>query len=103
MNVMKRSLKLLFLGPVVFIVSIYVAVVYGLSFLLFTTLTTVLQDVYGWSAEVCGLAYFSTGIGFIMGVAIVAKVSDAFVLRLAAANGGVVEPESEFVFRIHLS
>lgn len=92
---MKRPLKLLFFSPVVFIICIYVAVVYGLSFLLFTTLTAVLQDAYDWSTEVCGIAYLSIGIGFILGVAVVAKVSDATVLRLAAANGGVVEPESK--------
>lgn len=93
LNGLKRPLKLLFLSPVVSILAVYVALVYGLSFLLFTTLTAVLHDAYGWGPEICGLAYLSLGLGFICGLLTVAKFSDATVLRLAAANGGIIEPE----------
>lgn len=92
-NGLKRPLKLLFTSPVVFILATYVALIYGLSFLVFTTLTAVLHDAYGWSPEICGLAYLAIGLGFLCGLVTVAKISDATVVRLASTNGGVIEPE----------
>jgi hypothetical protein len=55
-NGMIRPLKMLFLSPLVFILSLYMAVVYGLLYLLFTTITTVYTERYGWAPELCGLA-----------------------------------------------
>lgn len=55
-NGMIRPLKMLFLSPLVFVLSLYMAVVYGLLYLLFTTITTVYTAQYGWAPELCGLA-----------------------------------------------
>ncbi|TVY82192.1 MFS transporter prlG, partial [Lachnellula suecica] len=46
LNGFKRPLRMLLTSPVVFILAVYVSVVYGLSFLLFTTLTAVFHDTY---------------------------------------------------------
>jgi MFS family permease len=40
-----------------------------------------------------GLAYIGLGIGFISGILVVAKISDATVIRMTRANNGVFEPE----------
>lgn len=40
-----------------------------------------------------GLAFIGIGAGLFLGVAAVAKLSDATVIRLAARNGGIAEPE----------
>ncbi|TVY90092.1 MFS transporter [Lachnellula willkommii] len=74
-----RPLKMLFKSPIVFLLSLYMAVVYGLLYLLFTTITTVYIETYGWRPEMCGLAYIGLGGGFFGGILV--------------ANGGVFEPE----------
>lgn len=53
---MIRPLKMLIFSPIVFILSLYMAVVYGLLYLLFTTITTVFTDTYHWAPELGGLA-----------------------------------------------
>lgn len=88
-----RPLRMLFLSPIVFIMSLYMSVVYGLLYLLFTTITSVFQDSYGWSAEICGLAYLPLGFGFMTGLIAVAKLSDATVVRMTKTNNDVFEPE----------
>ncbi|KAF2472292.1 MFS general substrate transporter [Lindgomyces ingoldianus] len=90
---MYRPLKLLFTSPIVFILSLYVSFVFGLLFLLFTTITQVYIQTYGWSPELCGLAYLGVGLGFFLGIIFVAKTSDATIIRLTKKNNGVYEPE----------
>lgn len=69
------------------------AVVYGLLYLLFTTITMVFVDHYGFAPELTGLAYIGIGIGFLSGLGVVAKISDATVIRMTKANDGIFEPE----------
>lgn len=88
-----RPLKLLFTSPIVFLLSLYVAFGFGLLFLLFTTITQVYIDTYGWDPEMCGLAFLGIGIGFLLAVIFVARTSDATIVRLAKANNGIFEPE----------
>jgi multidrug resistance protein len=90
---MIRPLKMLFLSPIVFLMSLYMALCYGLLYLLFTTITDVFVSTYGWEIEICGLAYIPLGFGFISGLIMVAKFSDATVIRMTKANNGVFEPE----------
>jgi hypothetical protein len=96
-NILKRGiirpLKLLFTSPIVFLLSLYISFVFGLLFLLFTTITQLFIQVYGWSPEICGLAYIGVGIGFFIGISFVAKTSDTTVISLTKKNKGVYEPE----------
>lgn len=88
-----RPLKLLTRSPIVLLCSLYMSFLFGLLFLLFTTITPVFISTYGWSPEITGLAYLGIGIGSMMGVATVAKTSDATIIRLAKKNNNVYEPE----------
>ncbi|KAF2733212.1 MFS general substrate transporter [Polyplosphaeria fusca] len=90
---MYRPLKLLFTSPIVFFLSLYVAFIFGLLFLLFTTITQVYISTYGWAPEMCGLAYLGVGIGFFCGIIFVARTSDATIIRLTKRNNNVYEPE----------
>ncbi|KAF4628097.1 hypothetical protein G7Y89_g10054 [Cudoniella acicularis] len=92
-NGMIRPLKMLFLSPIIFLLSLYMAVVYGLLYLLFTTITEVFISTYGWQPDICGLAYIGLGIGFFSGLLVVSKISDPTVVRMTKANNGVFEPE----------
>jgi MFS family permease len=88
-----RPLKMLFTSPIIFLLSIYIAFVFGLLFLLFTTITSVYIRQYGWSAEITGLAYLGVGIGFFMGIVFVARTSDATIIAMTKRNNGIYEPE----------
>ncbi|KAF2255718.1 MFS general substrate transporter [Trematosphaeria pertusa] len=88
-----RPLKLLFKSPIVLLLSLYMSFVFGLLFLLFTTITQVYIQTYGWSPELCGLAYLGVGLGNFMGIIFVARTSDATIIRLTKKNNNVYEPE----------
>jgi multidrug resistance protein len=92
-NGLLRPLKLLFRSPIVALLSLYLSVVYGLLYLLFTTLPSVFVTTYHWTPDLCGLVFISLGIGFAIGLIATAKLSDATVIRMTTANGGVPEPE----------
>ena len=88
-----RPMKMLTTSPIVLFCSLYVSFLFGLLILLFTTITPVFIQTYGWSPELTGLAYLGIGTGNFMGIAIVARTSDATIVRLAKKNKGVYEPE----------
>ncbi|KAL2215106.1 putative MFS multidrug transporter [Thermoascus aurantiacus ATCC 26904] len=82
-----RPTKMLFRSPIVFLLSLYVAVVYGYLYLLFTTLTAVFEGQYGFSQGSVGLAYLGIGVGSIIGLFIVGSVSDRLLKYLSEKNG----------------
>ncbi|KIN08255.1 hypothetical protein OIDMADRAFT_100107 [Oidiodendron maius Zn] len=92
-NGILRPLKMLFLSPIITLLSLYMAFVYGLLYLLFTTIPTVFIGTYHWDPEITGLAYIGLGVGFMTALVVVAKISDMTVVRMTKANNGVFEPE----------
>lgn len=88
-----RPMRMLTTSPIVLFCSLYVSFLFGLLILLFTTITPVFISSYGWSPELTGLSYLGIGIGNFLGIAFVAKTSDATIIRLAKKNKGVYEPE----------
>ena len=88
LNGIIRPLKMLFFSPIMFLLSLYMSVAYGLLYLLFTTIPQVFIETYKWDPDTCGLAYIGFGIGFFVGLIVVAKLSDATVVRLTKANDG---------------
>ncbi|OCL04627.1 MFS general substrate transporter [Glonium stellatum] len=88
-----RPIKLLLTSPIVLLLSLYVSFVFGLLYLIFTTITTVYIETYNWPPDLCGLAYLGVGIGFFIGIIFVAKTNDATIIRLTKANNNVYEPE----------
>ncbi|KAH6615061.1 major facilitator superfamily domain-containing protein [Boeremia exigua] len=93
LNGITRPLKMLTTQPIVLLCSLYMSFLFGLLFLLFTTLTPVFLQTYGWAPEMTGLAYLGIGIGNFLGIGFVAKTSDATIIKLAKRNKGVYEPE----------
>ncbi|KAJ9640241.1 uncharacterized protein PV06_10759 [Exophiala oligosperma] len=86
-----RPSKMLLLSPIVLSLSIYMAVVYGYLYLLFTTLTMVFEGTYHFSQGAVGLAFLGIGIGSLFGLVIFGALSDRTVKRLAAK--GEMKPE----------
>ncbi|KAI7051116.1 MFS general substrate transporter [Hortaea werneckii] len=89
-----RPTKLLFLSPICALMSLYMAFVYAILYLLFTTFTFVFEDNYGFSQGTVGLVYIGCGIGMLLGLAILGKASDPLMQYLARKhNDGKVKPE----------
>lgn len=88
-----RPLKILFRSPILLFLATYLAFVFGLLYLLFTTISSLFNTTYHWQVELCGLAYLGMSVGFFVGILVIARTSDATVIRLTKANKGVYEPE----------
>ncbi|CAG7943835.1 unnamed protein product [Penicillium salamii] len=88
-----RPAKMLFLSPIVFLLSLYVGLVYGYLYLLFTTITSVFANTYGFSQGSVGLSYLGIGIGSIIGLIVLGGTSDKLLTYLSAKNGGEKKPE----------
>lgn len=84
---------MLFLHPIVFILSLYMATIYSYLYLCFTTFPRVFSGQYGFSEGSSGLVYLGSGVGSMLGLFICGALSDPLAQKLAAQNGGVKKPE----------
>lgn len=108
---------MLFLSPIVGLMSLYdgkplppshhpqltltsyVAVVYGILYLLFTTFTFVFEGTYNFSSSTVGLSYLGIGIGMLLGLALSGALSDATVRRVKA-SGASLQPEHRLPYSL---
>lgn len=87
-----RPLRLLFTEPIVLLLSIYMAFIYGLLYLFLTAYPIVFQRIHGMSAGIGGLPYFGMVAGMILAGVFVALTQPSYNRKLAA-NNGVPIPE----------
>ncbi|KAJ6595852.1 major facilitator superfamily domain-containing protein [Mycena vulgaris] len=88
-----RPLLLLSHSFICFTLSLYMAFMYGIYYLFFTTLDGFFTTTYGFSIGISGLMYGGLGVGFLLATAFGARFSNMLYNRLADKNGGVGEPE----------
>lgn len=88
-----RPSKLLTMSPICFLMSLYIAIVYGTLYILFTTFTFVFEESYGFSESTVGLVYVGTGIGMFIALMFLLWGSDRFAKRLALKNNCEIKPE----------
>ncbi|KAH7138270.1 major facilitator superfamily domain-containing protein [Dendryphion nanum] len=62
-----RPIKMLTLSPICAAMSVYVAITYAYLYILFTTLTPVFSNQYGWRGGVLGLSFLGLGVGSLVG------------------------------------
>ncbi|KAI8167539.1 hypothetical protein KHU50_006469 [Colletotrichum sp. SAR 10_65] len=94
-----RTGKLLLFSPIVLIMSLYVGLVFGLLYLLFTTITPIFQGVYGFKAELVGLAYLGIGIGELTSLVVFGTLSDRVSAWRTKSEGRSV-PEHRLILMI---
>ncbi|KAK4233989.1 major facilitator superfamily domain-containing protein [Achaetomium macrosporum] len=87
-----RPMRLLFFEPIVTLLSIYMAFIYGLLYLFLTAYPFVFQGVHGMSPGVAGLTFFGMVIGQII-AGITVLLQQPWYQRKLAANNGVPVPE----------
>lgn len=88
-----RPSKMLIMSPIVLMMSLYMAVAYGIMYLLFTTFTFVFTKNYGFSDRNVGLTYIGTGIGMLLALLVLGSTSDRLSMYLKKKNGGEMKPE----------
>ncbi|KAI9164004.1 Efflux pump radE [Paramyrothecium foliicola] len=87
-----RPMKMLLTLPPIIILSLYVAVAYGILYILFCTFAFVFAQQYGFGSGVIGLSYLPTGIGMFFGIALFGGSSDR-IIKAKQAKGEPVVPE----------
>ena len=93
-----RPAKLLLFSPIVLGMSISVALIFGLLYLLFATFNMVFEGQYGFTTGTSGLAYLGLGIGELLGLFVFGALSDKIMkARMAADNTEVPKPEYRLV------
>ena len=90
-NTLIRPTKMLIFSPIIFLLSLFMAVVYGYLYLLFTTFPVVFGEYYHFSIGITGLVYLSLGVGNMIGLVIFGVYSDKVLLAKAA--NGELKPE----------
>lgn len=87
-----RPVKMLFCSPAVLLLSIYMAVAYGILYVLFTTFTFVFKQQYHFSPSNVGLAYIPIGIGMILSMSVLGIASDR-IIKSALERKEILTPE----------
>ncbi|KAL6719560.1 hypothetical protein ACLMJK_003802 [Lecanora helva] len=87
-----RPIKLLLCSPVILALSVYLALIYGEMYILFTTYPEVFSQQYQFSANAIGLSYLGLGVGLVIGTGLVQRYSDKISQRMTTKNGST-KPE----------
>lgn len=98
-----RPFKMLIFSPIVAFMSIYVAIIYGILYLLYTTFTFVFTEYYGFTQSNVGLTFIASGIGMFIGLFLIGGTSDRTLKSMAAKNGGEMKPEYRLVLLVYTS
>ncbi|KAF2678778.1 MFS general substrate transporter [Lentithecium fluviatile CBS 122367] len=88
-----RPIRMLLFSPVVFIISLFLGIIYGYMYLLFTTFPRIFEGQYGFSERSIGLTYLGVGVGAMIGLGTMGAISDRIVTGLTKRHGGKPKPE----------
>lgn len=90
---LSRPWILLFREPIVLLLSVYMAIIYGTLYMMFAAFPIVYQENRGWSAGIGGLAFIGIAVGML--IAVVGTIPDnKRYMRIAAKNNGIAPPEA---------
>lgn len=87
-----RPLKLLIRSPISIVCALYLAVVYGYLYLMFSSVTSVFREQYGISGNLSGLIYLGLGLGNLIGMVMTSVTTDRAIQKLKS-TGQEIKPE----------
>lgn len=87
-----RPLKLLFMQPIILVVSLYMSFIYGLVYALLEAYPYVFETVYGMTPGVAGLMFIGLIIGVALACTLILSMQVTYRWKLAE-NKGVPVPE----------
>ncbi|KAK9458164.1 major facilitator superfamily domain-containing protein [Dipodascopsis uninucleata] len=91
-----RPIRMLILEPILLLVTIYTAFIYGILYLLLEAYPIIFIEGYGMSATVGELPYLGMIVGELIGCAIVISFEPS-TIRKIMANGGMPVPEARLL------
>lgn len=91
-----RPWLLLFVEPIVLVLSIYMSIVYGTLYLLFGAYPIVFQVERGWSEGLGGLPFLGVAVGMVAAIAMGGTFNKLYN-NAATKNGGMAPPEARLV------
>ncbi|KAJ3469393.1 hypothetical protein MRS44_003458 [Fusarium solani] len=87
LRAVSRPMRMLIRSPIVTGLSLYLALVYGYLYLLFTTFSTVFPEQYGFGIDTLGLAFLGLGIGCMLALIVLSWLSDWVQDHLTEKHG----------------
>ncbi|KAK0434636.1 major facilitator superfamily domain-containing protein [Armillaria borealis] len=90
---LSRPIILLTRSLICFVLSLYMAFMYGIYYLMFATFANFFKEAYGFGPGIGGLVYLGLGGGFILATLFGARFADQVYHYLAEKNGGQGTPE----------
>jgi DHA1 family multidrug resistance protein-like MFS transporter len=88
-----RPLKMLVQEPILFLISIYIALIYGMLYLFFEAYPISFQERRGWNAGVGALPFIGIAIGIALGVGTIITVTKTRFKRKLIKHGRVIPEE----------
>ena len=88
-----RPFKMLFLEPILVLITMYMALVYGIIYLFFEAYPIAFSEIRGWSEGVGALPFLAITVGVILGGCVVAYTSKTRYARKLKQTGRVVPEE----------
>jgi len=88
-----RPFILFYYEPIVQLLGVYMAFIYGVFYLFLTSIPLTFQGAYGERVDISGLNYLALGVGVTGASQINARLMDWIYRRLKEKNGGMGEPE----------
>ncbi|PNS19847.1 hypothetical protein CAC42_7814 [Sphaceloma murrayae] len=90
---LSRPWLLLFKEPIVLLLTIYMAIIYGVLYMLFSAFPIVYQQQRGWSQGIGGLAFLGVAVGMLLAVSYNIWDNKRFV-KINHAHNGFAPPEA---------
>lgn len=84
---------ILFREPIVLLITIYMAFVYGLLYLNFSSFPFIFENVYHFPVNLVGLSFIGVGVGIVL-AAFLEPWQSGYYHKASVANGGKAPPEA---------
>ncbi|KAF2856344.1 MFS multidrug transporter-like protein [Plenodomus tracheiphilus IPT5] len=92
---LKRPWILLFTEPIVLLLSLYHAIIYGILYMLFGAFPIVYRQGRGWNEGISGLPFVAVAIGVILAIMYVVLYDNKMYMKKVVASGkGYTTPEA---------
>ncbi|CAK7223494.1 MFS siderochrome iron transporter 1 [Sporothrix bragantina] len=91
---LSRPWILLFREPIVMVLSIYMAIIYGTMYMMFAAFPIIFQEGRGWSAGIGGLAFLGIAVGMTAAVSYAMFDNRRYAAKAASSPDGMAPPEA---------
>lgn len=88
-----KPFKMLFLDPILLLITLYMSLIYGVLYLLFVAYPIAFSEIRGWNLGVGALPFAAVTIGVLIGALLIVIHSKTRYARLLKENGHVLPEE----------